>query len=215
MDRLQPNSSLYNIPLAFRICGALDIPVLRASLLEIVRRHDVLRTRFPDEEGVPGQVVEPHADVPLPVHDLSGFPESEREAESERRLQTEADAPFSLADGPLLRASLLRLADQEHVLLLVFHHIVFDGGSRAVLVTELEALYAAGLRREKADLPSCDCGTPSTRPGSGSRTVAKRSTTGGAPSRTFRPACNSPWSTTARPWRPTPVPWNASPWTRR
>ncbi|MDP9616451.1 amino acid adenylation domain-containing protein [Streptomyces demainii] len=153
MDRLQPNSSLYNIPLAFRICGALDIPVLRASLLEIVRRHDVLRTRFPDEEGVPGQVVEPHADVPLPVHDLSGFPESEREAESERRLQTEADAPFSLADGPLLRASLLRLADQEHVLLLVFHHIVFDGGSRAVLVTELEALYAAGLRREKADLP--------------------------------------------------------------
>ncbi|MEU5839555.1 amino acid adenylation domain-containing protein [Streptomyces diacarni] len=154
IDRLQPDSSLYNIPMTFRMRGALEASLLQAACQEIVRRHDVLRARFPEVDGVPVQVVAEDVDLQLPVHDLSGLPEAEREAEVRRRFEAESLAPFDLEHGPLLRMSLTQVAEDDHVLTLVFHHIVFDGSSRGVLLAELMAYYEAGLRGEQAALPA-------------------------------------------------------------
>ncbi|MEU3042501.1 amino acid adenylation domain-containing protein [Streptomyces diastaticus] len=153
MDRLQPDISLYNIPMAFRLRGDLDATVLKAALDEIVRRHHVLRTRFPEEAGVPSQVVDADVDTTWTEHDLTALPGAEREAEIVRRFDAESQAPFDLAAGPLFRVSLLRLDEADHVLVFVFHHIVFDGSSRGVFLRELTTLYTAGLRGERAEPP--------------------------------------------------------------
>ena len=109
----------------------------------MVQRHEVLRTTFATVEGRPVQVIAPSLTVPLPIVDLSDFPEDEREAQTQQFAQDEARQPFSLAQGSLIRAHLLRLAEQEHVLLLTLHHIVSDGWSLGVLVREVVLLYRA------------------------------------------------------------------------
>ncbi|MET0400432.1 MAG: amino acid adenylation domain-containing protein, partial [Longimicrobiaceae bacterium] len=143
IDRLQPDSASYNIPQALRLGGALDAAALERALGEIVRRHEALRTVFREEDGSPVQVVEPFAGFALPVEDLAGLGGAEREARLERRAAEEAARPFDLSAGPLFRAVLLRLAAEEHALLLCMHHIVSDGWSMGVLFRELSALYAA------------------------------------------------------------------------
>ncbi|HSF41540.1 MAG TPA: amino acid adenylation domain-containing protein, partial [Thermoanaerobaculia bacterium] len=143
IDQLEPGSSLYNLPAALRIEGPLDPDVLAASLGEIVRRHEALRTVFASVEGSPVQVIQPAAPFAMPLVDLAGLPESRREALALALAGEEAGRPFDLTHGPLLRGALLRLSKGDHVSLLTLHHIASDGWSQAILVRELTALYAA------------------------------------------------------------------------
>ncbi|PYS94472.1 MAG: hypothetical protein DMF50_12430, partial [Acidobacteria bacterium] len=143
LDQLEPGCAFYNIPAALRLRGALDAEALRRSLNEIVRRHEALRTTFRAAEGEPVQVIAPALELPLPVTDLGHLPAEEGEVEARRRAADEARAPFDLERGPLVRASLLRLAGDEHVLLLTTHHIVSDGWSMNVFLSDLAHLYGA------------------------------------------------------------------------
>ncbi len=156
VDRLEPGSSAYNMPYALRLRGALDTGALLAGLDALARRHETLRTTFAEHEGRPVQVVHPPAPVPLPAVDLRDLPEAEREALAGRLAAAEALRPFDLARGPLLRATLLRLGEADHVLCFTLHHVVSDGWSRGVLVREVSALYAAALRGEAAQLPELE-----------------------------------------------------------
>ncbi|HEY7215938.1 MAG TPA: amino acid adenylation domain-containing protein, partial [Thermoanaerobaculia bacterium] len=153
IDRLEPGTALYNMPGALRAEGALDPAVLAASLGEIARRHEALRTVFPVREGEPVQVVQPAAPFRLPVVDLAGLPRSSREALVLTLAAEEASRPFDLARGPLLRGVLLRLAEEDHVAALTMHHIVSDGWSLGILVRELTAHYAAFAAGRPATLP--------------------------------------------------------------
>ncbi|HEX8190221.1 MAG TPA: amino acid adenylation domain-containing protein, partial [Pyrinomonadaceae bacterium] len=143
LDQLEPGSAAYNIPSAVRLQGHLDVDVLERAVNEIVRRHETLRTSFAQVDGHPAQVVAPAATARLVLHDLSGTPAPERGAEADRLRAAEAQRPFDLTAAPLMRATLLRLAPEEHVLLLVLHHIISDGWSMRLFVRELTALYEA------------------------------------------------------------------------
>jgi amino acid adenylation domain-containing protein len=143
LNRLQPETATYNHPVALRLSGALDVPALERALGEVVRRQQVLRTVLPEQDGRPVQVVTPFSGFVLPVEELSGIEEPEREAEAKRRLLAEASRPFDLSAGPLFRARLLRLGEAEHVLQLLMHHVVTDGWSTGVLLRELSVLYEA------------------------------------------------------------------------
>ncbi|HEX6373983.1 MAG TPA: amino acid adenylation domain-containing protein [Longimicrobium sp.] len=143
LDQLDGATAAYNVPVASRLSGALNAAALERALGEIVRRHDVLRTTFAQVDDAPVQVVAPFAGFTLPVEDLSALTDEEREAQVRRRAADEAARPFDLAAGPLFRASLLRLADEEHVLLMCMHHIASDGWSMGVMFRELGALYQA------------------------------------------------------------------------
>ncbi|HEU0053556.1 MAG TPA: amino acid adenylation domain-containing protein, partial [Longimicrobium sp.] len=143
VDRLQPGSAAYNVPSAVRLRGALDTGALERALGEIVRRHEALRTTFAEADGGPVQLIAPFDGFTLPVEDVSALADGEREAHVRRRAAEEAERPFDLSAGPLFRATLLRLGDEEHVLLLSLHHIVSDGWSMCVLFRELSALYEA------------------------------------------------------------------------
>ena len=152
LDQLEPGNPVYNIPLAARLTGDLDMAALGRTLDEIVRRHESLRTIFREEDGRPLQVISPSEAVPLPLTDLSFLPEDVRESEARRIAQQESQRPFDLARGPLLRAGLLKLAEQEHIVLLTMHHIVSDGWSLGVLLSEVAALYTAFSRGEASSL---------------------------------------------------------------
>ncbi|MDB4950669.1 MAG: tycC1, partial [Gemmatimonadetes bacterium] len=153
LDRMEPGSAFYNVPAGLRLHGALDAPALERALGEVVHRHEALRTVFREVDGAPVQVIAPFAGFSLPVEDLSALPAVDREAELLRRGGEQASAPFDLAAGPLLRASVLRLADEEHALLLCIHHVVVDGWSLGVLFRELSALYAAFREGQPSPLP--------------------------------------------------------------
>ncbi len=141
LDRLDPESAAYNLPLSRRFDGPLDESVLRRALEALCRRHEALRTRFPeDEAGRPLQVIEARAPLDYALETLEGAAETRWPA-CQARIDAEAARPFDLAAGPLFRARLYRVEPQAHALLLVFHHIVFDGWSANILLEELHALY--------------------------------------------------------------------------
>ena len=141
LDQLQPGGSSYNIPFSIQISGSLKVEALEKSLNEIVERHEVLRTTFSVVDEEPVQVVSPAAVIALPITDLSSDPANEVTAK--RVAADEAQRPLDLKNGPLVRARLLRLGPESHILLLTLHHINFDGWSRRILVRELAALYEA------------------------------------------------------------------------
>ena len=143
VDQLDPGTASYNIPTAVRLEGVLDVAALGRALDEVVRRHEVLRTSFDSEGGVPFQIVTPAEPVALPLIDLTDVPEANREAEARRLIAIEASRPFDLARGPMLRAGLLKLSENEHVVLVTMHHIASDGWSIGVLIREVAALYDA------------------------------------------------------------------------
>jgi amino acid adenylation domain-containing protein len=153
IDRLEPGSSAYNMPTALRLRGALEVRALRASLEALARRHETLRTVFAVRDGEPVQVIHRPGPVPFPTVDLAALPVPRREAEAVRLAAEEALRPFDLERGPLLRASLLRLEDAEHALLLTLHHVVGDAWSMEVLTREVSASYAAHSRGEEIRLP--------------------------------------------------------------
>ncbi|QQQ80610.1 amino acid adenylation domain-containing protein [Saccharothrix sp. 6-C] len=143
VDQLLPASPVYNIGWRVGIDGPLDAGALRAALNALVARHEALRTRFADEDGVPVQVVSATSTVPLAR--LSG--------DVDAVVRDEVGRPFALHDGPLLRAGLVEVAPDEHVLVLVLHHAIADGWSCAVLFDELAQLYAAEAAGVPLDLP--------------------------------------------------------------
>ena len=153
LDRLEPESSFYNVPSAVRLRGRLDPAALAEAFREIVRRHEALRARFRDSAGKPVQVVADEAGVPLPLVDLAELPSPGRENQARRVLRGEARRPFDLERGPLLRLALLRLAEDEHLLFAVFHHIASDGWSMGVFLRELAELYRAFIAGEPSPLP--------------------------------------------------------------
>jgi amino acid adenylation domain-containing protein len=155
LDQLEPGNPFYNIPQCLRINGPLDVPALSMSINEIVRRHEILRTRYVLSQGRPVQIVVDELTIPLQRVDLSARNETEREAEARRLVMEDATRPFDLENGTVLRATLLQLSSCEHILALNTHHIASDGWSMGLFVKELTALYcafAAGRPSPLADL---------------------------------------------------------------
>ncbi|MCL5996905.1 MAG: amino acid adenylation domain-containing protein, partial [Chloroflexi bacterium] len=153
LDQLEPNSVVYNIPVALRLTGSLNMLALQRSLNEVVHRHEVLRTTFVTIGEQVRQVIAPVLCLDVPLLNLQILPKVDREREAMRLATEEAQRPFDLAHGPLLRIRLLRLGDEDHALLLVFHHIIADGWSLGVLVRELTALYTAFAAGRPSPLP--------------------------------------------------------------
>ncbi|MFD2170023.1 amino acid adenylation domain-containing protein [Tumebacillus lipolyticus] len=152
IDRFEPGSSLYNIPMGVRLRGTLQVAALRQALQEIVNRHEVLRTSFALVDGEPVQVIAPESVLLLPFADLRDIPEADREAQAMRLVLEEAGAPFDLEKGSLVRAKLLQLTEEEHILLVTIHHIAADGWSMGVLIQEFSALYTAFVQEQPSPL---------------------------------------------------------------
>jgi amino acid adenylation domain-containing protein len=154
LDHFAPNEPTYNVPQALRLTGPLDVAALDRALDALVRRHEALRTRFLSGSlGQPVQEVAEPAPVRLREIDLSGLGPDEREKQLEETARRQTLEPFQLADGHLFRCTLLRLAPDEWVLILIVHHIVFDAASFGVLLGELAALYQAEVTGLPPELP--------------------------------------------------------------
>lgn len=156
LDQLEPANTAYLIPAAVRLKGTLDVTALERTLNEIARRHETLRTSFAMVDNQPAQIIAPAAEVPLPLIDLQEFSEAERESRLWRAIEEETRRPFNLGRGPQMRANLLRLGREDHVLLLTLHHIIFDAWSIEVLLREVARHYeafAAGETPKFVELP--------------------------------------------------------------
>ncbi len=156
MDQMEPGSPTYNISGGLRFVGPLNPVALTHALNEIVRRHESLRTTFDVIEGEPVQVVALKWKALLAVTDLQNLPDRDAESEARKLANEEALRPFHLNRGRLMRANLLRLGTEEHILLLSLHHIISDGWSLGVLIRELAVLYrsfAVGAPSVLPELP--------------------------------------------------------------
>jgi amino acid adenylation domain-containing protein len=151
-DRLHPGSTTYNVPESARLHGDLDVLALERSFALLLQRHEALRTTFTLENNQPVQRIGAAQGFTLPLIDLSHLGESDRLEHLQTELRAQAAHPFDLAQGPLIRAGLIRLSAQEHVLWLTLHHIVFDGWSMRVFTRELTQLYAALSKGEASPL---------------------------------------------------------------
>ena len=153
LDQFEPGGSSYSMPGAVRLRGELDVDVLVMSLNEIIRRHEILRTTFTANDGEPEQIIAPSLELDLRRIDLQGIPDGEREQQIQRCLEADAQQPFDLLSGPLVRASLLCLGEAEHILQFTLHHIVADGWSTAILIREFVTLYEAYRAGRASPLP--------------------------------------------------------------
>jgi fengycin family lipopeptide synthetase B len=152
LDQLEPNNPFYNVPISTRIQGDLNCGVLEEALRSVIVRHDALRTRFRAVDGQPQQLVSTECHFRLTQIDLSDCTLESRRQRLDQTTTAEALAPFCLQRGPLVRGTLIRLAPDEHMLLLTLHHIICDGWSMAVLRDEVAAFYAAAILRQPAQL---------------------------------------------------------------
>ncbi len=143
IEQLQPNTSVHNLLHTIRFIGSLNITALKQSLEEITQRHEILRTSFLIVDGQPFQSVIQNYSCELNILDLQNLASDQKEAEVQRLALEDAEEPFNLANGPLWRFKLLRLADDDHVLIRTVHHIIFDGWSHSVFMRELGSLYQA------------------------------------------------------------------------
>jgi amino acid adenylation domain-containing protein len=143
LDQLEPGNSGYNISDPIRLLGPLNISALARTRDEIVRRHESLRTTFSMINGQPVQIINPAVSAPLPIIDLTELDHTQALAEAHILATSEANEPFDLERGPLLRVSLIKLRDEDHVVLFTMHHIISDGWSMGVLVEEVAQLYEA------------------------------------------------------------------------
>ncbi len=156
VQQISPDSTAYNMLEALRLYGSLNIIALKESLSELIRRHEVLRTTFPTVEGNPIQLIAPPTALTLPIHNLQRLSTQEQTAQIRQMVIAEASHPFDLAVGPLVQFTLLQLSDQEYVLLLKMHHIIYDGWSLNIFFGELSQLYEAftqGLPNPLPELP--------------------------------------------------------------
>ncbi|MDZ8136607.1 MAG: amino acid adenylation domain-containing protein [Nostoc sp. DedQUE04] len=153
LEQLQPGSAIYNIPIAVRFVGLLNVAALEEAFAEIVYRHEALRTTFHLVNGQPFQAIASSLRVRLPVVDLRELPEAQREALVQQLIIEESQHCFDLVQGPLLRCTLLHIHEQEYIVLFTIHHIVSDGWSMGVFVQELVALYEAFSAGKPSPLP--------------------------------------------------------------
>src|SRR2546421_693341 len=153
LSQLMPDSWLYQIPKAVRMTGSLNVPAMRATLNEIVAPHESLRTTFKTIDGIPRQSIAESLYLETTLIDLCELPEPEREAEAKRILSSEGRRPFNLVDGPLIRSLLLRMNEDDHILLVTTHHIVTDGWSMGIFHHELMELYEAFAADRPSPLP--------------------------------------------------------------
>ena len=153
VNQLHPDSSAYDMPFVMRIRGPLDVSLLRQSLLDVVERHEALRTRFVARDGRPQQVIDELEKFELPSWDISDSEQDEREQRAREIIRLEAGRPFDLEQGPVWRAALVRLGREDYVFLLCLHHVVSDGWSMGVLANELTELYAGYREGRRAVLP--------------------------------------------------------------
>ncbi len=151
LEQLVPGSPAYNLNFAYRIRGALNTRALSDSVTEIVRRHEVLRTTFYAVDGVPYQAISSDLKVTIPLIDLKDLPPEERMAEARRLVS--ATKPFNIASDLLIRASIIELEDEDHVLAVNLHHIIFDGWSMMVFIEELADLYGHFSKGIPSSLP--------------------------------------------------------------
>ena len=153
LEQLEPNRSDYHICQAVRLSGALNVTALQLALDAIVAHHEVLRTNFIYEDGNPIQVIGTPRPVELASVDLQEYPPTQQQTEIQRRLQHSRQRPFNLSEDLMLRGSLLQIGPQEHILLLVMHHIASDGWSRGILLQQLNSLYKAFCHGQPNPLP--------------------------------------------------------------
>jgi amino acid adenylation domain-containing protein len=143
LNQLSPDNSTHNIPSYRKLIGPLNVQALFRSISEILRRHEILRTTFPAVDGRPSQFIAPHVQLQLPYVDLQHLSPESRELEMKRLCKEEGRKPFDLAHGPLLRITLLKLSETEHVLIQVMHHIIADGLSLGIFNKEMSLMYQA------------------------------------------------------------------------
>ncbi|MET8025693.1 non-ribosomal peptide synthetase [Streptomyces avermitilis] len=149
LDQLSPGEITYNVPVAYRLRGTLDVEALRRALTSLVTRNTALRTTFRSAEGTPYGVVAPAGEADLEIVDLG-------DADLDELLRARSEAPFDLAAGPLYRFSLLRVSAEDHVLVLVFHHINTDGWSSALINREISGAYNAFVQGTRPALPELE-----------------------------------------------------------
>jgi len=153
LQQVLPGLPFFNILYALRLTCPLDVAVLKQSLNEIIRRHEILRTTFAVIDGRHVQVIAPELNMPLTLDDLYSLPESEKETVGHQLVQEEALQLFDLVQGPLFRTRLVRLGEQEYLLIVTMHQVIGDGWSLGVLANELAALYEAFFAGEPSPLP--------------------------------------------------------------
>ncbi|NPD29818.1 non-ribosomal peptide synthetase, partial [Corallococcus exiguus] len=153
IDQMEPGTALYNLPVAVRLVGSLDVAALERALNEVVRRHEALRTTFEERGGQAIQVIQPTLSLELGREDLRSVDEARRESEARRQVEQEMLRPFDLGRGPLIRTRLFTLGERESVLVVTMHHIVSDGWSLGVMIREVGALYAAFSSGQPSPLP--------------------------------------------------------------
>ncbi|MEA5517932.1 non-ribosomal peptide synthetase [Limnoraphis robusta] len=152
LSQFEPNNPFYNIPVAIRLQGTLNITILKQTFSEVIHRHEVLRTAFHTIDGKPKLSISETCELELPIIDLSQLSPTKKQATIEQFLFAETQQHFDLGSRPLFRLKLLPLKEQEHILLLTFHHIIYDGWSMGVLLHELSTLYQAFLNQEPSPL---------------------------------------------------------------
>ncbi len=151
--QLAPDQGFYNLPSAVRLEGPLNVEAMRQTFRELVRRHEALRTTFPTREGRPVQHIAPTLDLDMPLHAMPDLPRPEREQAQLAAATRDSLEPFDLAAGPLIRAAIYQIDDEDHVLLFNIHHIVVDGWSIGVLNMEIPFLYGAYAEGRRPELP--------------------------------------------------------------
>src|ERR1700730_2406312 len=153
LSRLEPDSAAYNISRPLRMQGELKVAALHQTFNAVAARHEILRGSFDLVDGQPVQMIAPRLDVQFPVVDLASRSEDEREAEVSRLAIEDAQKPFDLTQAPLFRVCLLKLDQTDHVLLLTMHHIISDGWSMGIFVSEMAAIYQGIITGTPASLP--------------------------------------------------------------
>ncbi|MGG3655335.1 condensation domain-containing protein, partial [Bacillus pseudomycoides] len=154
LEQFMPGSPVYNYPLVLRLCGLLNVKVLEKSLNEILHRHDILRISISSEKGKAVQNVNPYKKLTISIIDLSDLMEDERENLAIQKAKQEVQKPFMLSKGPLIRFTLIKLNQLEHILVVNTHHIISDGWSMGVLINELSVLYEAFNKGLNSPLPN-------------------------------------------------------------
>lgn len=153
LAQLESGSAAYNAPMAWRIAGPLNVSALQRSLNQLVVRHEALRTTFIAVDGYPRQIINETLPISIGMNDLRTVERSQRESEISRCIREQAQRPFILSAGPMLRAALFRIDDQKHIFVLTLHHIVCDGSSNAILLEELALFYEAFAAEKAIRLP--------------------------------------------------------------
>ncbi|HEX6501142.1 MAG TPA: amino acid adenylation domain-containing protein [Micromonosporaceae bacterium] len=153
LQQFEPGSANYNVPRALRLRGHVDLDTVTRALADLEVRHEILRTTFPDIDGEPVQCVHEPRGIPVAMVDRRGLPDDERDAWLREYVVTAGQQPFDLANGPLLRVTLVRLADDEYVLMMVEHHLIHDGWAQGVFLRDFLELYEAHATGREPRLP--------------------------------------------------------------